>query len=218
MNNRFKTPIHPGIYPGGPGLIRPFTHSPIHFYMKNKPNLKTSTIEDQESCTENMQNEPNFTIPNVEVRCRFTLGRLKKVLTISQNAPAFTKKLQKKRTFCNFLTLTHLTPYISMAYINIYPDIQGTGHERRAKFTRRSCGGIKMQNEPNCNPSTHQPMYPGIYPLRADSSTKLCKTNPISTSDWSLPAVCVAGKNAKRTQSENNPEQKAKSLRLNTID
>ncbi len=43
MNNRFKAPIHTGFYPGGPGLIRPFTHSPIHFYMQNKPNLHNNS-------------------------------------------------------------------------------------------------------------------------------------------------------------------------------
>jgi hypothetical protein len=54
-------------------LINPFTHSHIHFFMQNEPNFKTSRIEYQESCIENMQNEPNFT-HNVEAKRRSAAG------------------------------------------------------------------------------------------------------------------------------------------------
>ncbi len=100
----------------------------------------------------NMKNEPNFTLPNVEVRCRFTLGRLKIVLTISQNAPAFPQKLQKIRSFCKYLQMTHLTTCTIKTYINISP--QNTlPPSRDARYK-------KMQNKPNCKPTVHMHISP----------------------------------------------------------
>jgi hypothetical protein len=42
---------------------------------------------------------------------------------------AFPQKMQKISAFCNFLTLTHLTPYTTKTYITFHPTIPFTIHE-----------------------------------------------------------------------------------------
>jgi phage portal protein BeeE len=120
MNTKFKSltfdhiPIHSS------------TRSPIHSFMQNKPNFKTSRIEYQESCIENMQNEPNFYIQATDQtrkQCKFYPKLLQ---LFNRQMRTFAQQMKKIRNFCKFLKVTHLTPYISMAYINIYPDIPFT--------------------------------------------------------------------------------------------
>ncbi len=66
LNSMYNKDLHKYItclrqfHPGSPILIHSFTHSPIHTFMQNKPNFKTSRIEYQESREENIKNKPNL--------------------------------------------------------------------------------------------------------------------------------------------------------------
>ena len=92
-----------------------------------------------------IQNEPNF-IPNASTKhenaANFTHIFSKKNKNFSKIIEKI-QKIQKMRIFCNFLTMTHLTPCTTNTYINISP--KNTYHPSRN--TREE----KMQNEPNLN-------------------------------------------------------------------
>ncbi len=114
-----------------PQNTRYASHLTRYKKMKNKPNLKSSTIEYQKSCIENMQNEPNFTTNATAKHAKhanFTpISYYLLQLSIRQMR-TFTKNSKKIPAFCTFLTLTHLTPCIKKTYINISP--QNTLQER----------------------------------------------------------------------------------------
>ena len=115
--------------------------------MQNEPNLKTRA-------TINMKNKPNSThnAPTKNAnRANFTPISYSLLKIFTRLRQTFTQKLQKNRPFCNFLTLTHLTPCTTKTYINFYTCL--------------------MQFYPKT------PFTRGIY--RPLSGGKKCKTNPI---------------------------------------
>ena len=95
-------------------LFYSFTHIPIHsstFICKTNPILPTKSIN---SFTHLLIIPYNY---------------------LSTKGALLLKKTQKMHAFCNSLKLTHLTPCVSKAYINI--SSQNTLHQSRAKsFTR----------------------------------------------------------------------------------
>ena len=136
-------------------LFYPSTHlprnlsakgGPIHFFMQNKPNLtnegnklkappKAAQLNNQSSIiTNQLKGEPNFT-PNATTkhanRANFNPISHSILQLFTQLRSTTPQKLQKIPAFCNFLTLTHLTPCTTKTYINITP--QNTGHGPRGK-------------------------------------------------------------------------------------
>ena len=82
------------------------------------------------------------------------------------------QKLQKMRAFCNFWTLTHLTPSTTKTYITF--SHQSTNHPSR--ITRYK----NMQNKPNFTQEFIPASRDSATHLLIYSFTHLCKTNPIS--------------------------------------
>ena len=99
------------------------------------------------------------------------------------------QKTQKMHAFCNYLTLIHLTPCISKAYITFYPGIHFAHHERSltAVFVAGDIKNAKRTQFQNFNNRVSRILY-----------RELCKTNPIHLQ----PARCASRvtKYTKRTQ------------------
>jgi hypothetical protein len=112
--------------------------------MQNKPNLKTSTIEYQESCIENMQNEPNSSSTSER---RETNDEKRKM----QNEPNFTPP---GLVFCATNLLTYcVTNLLSYSYIQNKPNL----NQRPTRFARPNRQTLKIL----------LPFFPIIYPPKA---------------------------------------------------
>ena len=82
----------------------------------------------------------------------------------------FAKKSQKMSAFCKYLKTTHLTPYTTKTYKNIYPSTRFTAHQSRPtkKCKTNPISITKMSKRSGCRRS-------------AEGGPMADKTNPIST-------------------------------------
>jgi hypothetical protein len=129
--------------------------------MQNKPNLKLTapwpispnapraTSHD----SRNMQNKPNY-------NRKSTTENRKSLQLFIRQMRSFPKKLQKMRSFCKFLKLTHLTPCKTKTYKAFSPC--PTGHGARVTIYAKQTQSLIysfthiliytfMQNKPNLN-------------------------------------------------------------------
>jgi hypothetical protein len=132
-------------------LIHPFTHPLINFFIQNEPNFIPNAPTKHE-------NAANFTHIFSKKNTNFS--------KIIQKNP----KISQKNAFCNFWTLTHLTPCKTKTYITFHPGIRNKTYAIRN--TR-----LFMQNKPN---STN----PGYKLKGPPKATQLNNQSSIINNQW----------------------------------